>query len=417
MQINQLWKTELITFVIGGNDPDKEDQNAISYKAENLPIGAKFDKNSHTFSWTPSYEQSGSYTNIAFIMTAGKLSDTTFTNISVSHVSRPPSLANIGNKSIEENKLLTFSISGTDPDSEDQDKNIFSVTNLPSGTSFNPDSLLFSWRPDFEQSGIYSGITFTITDGAGLTDSKTIDINVIHINRPPVLQDIPPASGDENVTINFAVTGSDLDKEDVEKIKFSAKDLPEGAVFENNQFTWTPSYDQSGNYNIEFSISDGPTSERKTAVLTINHVNRAPILETIPAQSVAENNKIEFKIVGSDPDKEDAGNWKISVTSLPEGAIYNEQTSTVSWTPSFEQAGSYKLTVINTDPIGLTASMDVEIIVTHVNRTPVLSPISAQLTDENLAFKFVVEQGTDPDIEDKDKLVYSASESSRRICF
>lgn len=48
----------LISFKASASDPEED---AITYSSENLPPGATFDKNTASFSWTPSYTDAGTY--------------------------------------------------------------------------------------------------------------------------------------------------------------------------------------------------------------------------------------------------------------------------------------------------------------------------------------------------------------------
>jgi hypothetical protein len=399
-------ENSVIEFTVVGADPDKEDKNSVSFLAKNLPKGANFNPQTRTFSWTPGYDQSGSYPGIQFIMIAGGLSDTISTSINVNHVSRPPSLADIGNKPIDESQLLTFKISGSDTDTEDLNNLKYRVENLPNGAKFNPDSLVFSWTPGYDQSGTYSGIKFTVTDASGLEDSKAIEIVVNHVNRPPVHDAVTPVTSPENEPISITVSGSDPDAEDQNNLTYSVNPMPEGASFENNTLIWTPSYDQSGEYVIDFTISDGQLSNTQSSTITITHVNRSPAIEIIPPQNVNENEVLEFKVVGSDPDKEDAGKWKIAAEQLPEGATFIPETATFNWTPNFDQAGNYTIRFTNTDETGLSATQEVQITVNHVNRTPVLDIIEPQTGQENSTITFIVPAGIDPDTEDAQKLTY-----------
>jgi hypothetical protein len=399
-----------IEFSVMGNDPDKEDQNAISFSVVGLPEGATFDAVGQKLTWTPGYDDSGVYENIQFIMTAGNLADTTSMNITVTHVNRDPVMNEVANKTVDENATLTFVVGGSDPDTEDSGKLIFNATNLPQGATFNPDSLQFAWTPTYEQSGSYENVTFTIQDPSGLTSSATMSITVNHVNRLPVLTEVQPQTVDENTPLAVSLQGSDPDNEDQNSLQYSAKQMPEGAVLEGNNLTWTPTYDQSGEYTIEFTLSDGKLSDSKSVMVTVNHVNRPPAIEPIEAKSVDENKLIEFKVVGSDPDKEDTGSFTLSATQLPEGAVFAAETATFSWTPTFEQSGTYTVTFNNTDAQGLVTSQAVEITVNHINRTPVLNPLTAQTTDENVPLSIVIPAGEDPDAEDAQKQVYSATD-------
>jgi hypothetical protein len=401
-------ENEKFSVQVKGSDPDKEDQNSISYRAENLPQGALFDAVTQILNWTPTYDQSGVYKDVIVIMTAGKLSDSTTFDLNVNHVNRAPELNVIASQSVDENRNLSFSVSGIDNDVEDKRKLTFSALNLPNGAIFNPDSLKFTWNPTFEQSGEYENLTFIISDPAGLSDSQSVKITVGHVNRTPVLNDLQAYAGNENVAINLNITGSDPDVEDKEKQVYSAASLPEGATFTGQDFVWTPTFDQSGQYTVTFTITDGQLSDSKSMDFTVNHVNRIPTIDSIAAQNVDENKELTFNITASDPDVEDAGKFNLTATDLPQGATFDPITASFKWFPTFEQSRDYVVTFTNTDPAGLNISKKANIKVNHVNRTPVFNPLVAQTIAENTLLTFAIPKGEDPDKEDTEILKYVA---------
>lgn len=401
-------EANVLTVRLSGQELDKEDLDKISFSMFNLPPGAVFDPASRTFSWTPTYEQSGSYNRVSAVMKAGKLSDTTFFNITVNHINRPPVLAALANQQIDENKKLHLVISGSDPDKEDAGKLVFSATNLPPGSSFTPDSLIFSWTPTFEQSGVYSDVQFSVKDPQGLTDQKSITITVNHVNRPPQLAEIPPLQGDENQLLQHQLVGSDPDAEDQGKLTYSATGLPPGATLDavSGLFAWTPTYDQSGEYAITFTVSDGVLKDSKKTAVTINHINRPPVMADIPPQTVKENSALTFAVSGSDPDKEDQGKLVYTAENLPAGAVFSAATRTLSWTPTYDQAGIYEnISFTVSDPAGLSSTKTAQITVINVNRPPVLTPMAAISGKEQETISFIL-QGSDPDKEDEGKLRY-----------
>ena len=400
-------ENNLLTFKLDGADPDKEDQDKLSYRAENLPQGSVFDPDSAAFSWTPTFDQSGEYKNVLFVFMAGALSDSTSLTITVDHINRPPVMDPITQQNVNENRPLSFAVSGSDPDTEDAGKLIFSVQKLPQGASFDADSQKFSWTPTFDQSGEYNEATFLVTDPSGLKDEKPFTIVVNHVNRTPLLADITPKSVAENTALVFELEGSDPDIEDKGKLVYSVEGLPEGAILDAAKFSWTPNYDQSGNYEVKFTVSDNAIQVTKNTVLTVNHVNRPPVLNDIATQSVDENAALTFTVSGSDPDKEDAGKFILSAGNLPSGAAFDSTSGVFSWTPTFVQSGEYTVTFVNSDPQNMTDKKETVITVNHTNRVPVLAGITAKTVDENVSLVFELE-GSDPDIEDDGKLVYSA---------
>lgn len=397
-----------LEFVVTGSDPDEEDQNAISFEIIGLPEGASFDPATQKFKWIPDYENSGVYENLLIVMRAGNMSDSTTVNVTVNHVNRLPVIEDVQAQVVDENTSLTFVVSGSDPDIEDDEKLKFSASNLPEGAKFNPDSLKFTWTPSYEQSGVHENIVFVITDPSGENHSKTMQITVNHVNRPPVLSEAPPRTVNENIPLTLDLQGLDPDAEDQNSLQYSANQLPPGAILDGTQFTWTPTFDQSGEYTIEFSLSDGNLSDMKPVTFVVVHVNRPPVLEPIEAQVVDENKPFEIKITGNDPDTEDTGKWVLSAGQLPEGSVFNSETSTITWTPTHEQSGNYTLVVTNTDPQGQTAKKEIALTVNHINRTPALNPIEAHTAEENMPINIVIAAGEDPDVEDAQKLVYAA---------
>ncbi|NPE30365.1 hypothetical protein HNV12_20895, partial [Methanococcoides sp. SA1] len=90
---------------------------------------------------------------------------------------KAPVLSSIGDKSVNENDPLTFTITANDVNSGD----ILTYTsdNLPTGATLNDSTGVFSWTPSGSQSGVYS-VNFTVSDG-NLTDSEMINITVNNV--------------------------------------------------------------------------------------------------------------------------------------------------------------------------------------------------------------------------------------------
>lgn len=112
----------------------------------------------------------------------GALTQDEILAIAQSPPNEAPVLGVIGDKSVAEGDLLSFVVTATDPDPEDQLE--FTADNLPFGATFvnNGDrTATFSWTPAYNQAAYYS-VTFTVSDGI-LMDSDTIMIIVININR------------------------------------------------------------------------------------------------------------------------------------------------------------------------------------------------------------------------------------------
>jgi len=271
-----------------------------------------------------------------------------------------PVMSSIGDKSVSESEILTFTVNATDADG---DTITYSAQNLPSGASFSGQS--FNWTPSYEQSGAYQ-VTFIASDGRA-ADSEAITITVNNINRAPVLTAIGDKSVDENSTLSFSVNATDADGD---TIIHSVENLPSGAAFAS-PFSWTPGYDQAGTYQVTFIAGDGQAQDSETITITVNNANRAPVLSAIGNKSVYATDLLTFTVSATDPDG-DAITY--SVNGLPSGATFVNQT--FSWTPGQSQAGSYEVAFTTSDG----QLQDSETITLTVNAADTLPPAVTNLS-------------------------------------
>ncbi|HXF49424.1 MAG TPA: Ig-like domain-containing protein, partial [Verrucomicrobiae bacterium] len=388
-------ENQLLQFRVSSSDPDG---TISALSTVGLPTGAIFVDSTNgagSFSWTPTFFQSGAY-NVTFIASDGSLADSEVVTITVNNVNRAPVLAAIGAKSTNENQLLQFRVSASDPDLTTP---ALSAAGLPAGAIFT-DSLngagSFSWTPTFFQAGTYN-VTFIASDG-GLADSETVVITVNNVPRPPILDPVGAKSTNENQLLQFRVSATDPD---LTTPALSAVGLPGGATFVDStngagSFSWTPSFTQAGAYNVTFIASDGATADSEVVAITVNNVNRAPVLAAIGAKSTNENQLLQFRISASDPDGPIP---TLSAAGLPTGATFVDSTNgagSFSWTPTFFQSGTYNVTFIASDG-SLADSEAVTITINNVNRAPVLNPIGGRSIVEgnNLAFNI---SSSDPDL-------------------
>ncbi|MBI4739444.1 PKD domain-containing protein [Candidatus Woesearchaeota archaeon] len=236
-------------------------------------------------------------------------------------VNHAPVLDDIGNKAVDENQLLSFKVSASDPDGGALS---FSASGLPKGASFNSAAHTFSWTPSYDQAGVYSSITISVSDGKGGSDSETITITVHNKNRPPVLDAINDKSGSVNALLTFDVAGSDPDKD---ILAFSASNLPAGATFSDvctaswkwicfsyaHRFSWTPAVLQAGSYDVTFKVADNKgASDTQVVKITIKKVkiliektNAAPAADFffVPLTPIV-GKPVTFTSASADPDGE-----------------------------------------------------------------------------------------------------------------
>jgi hypothetical protein len=189
---------------------------------------------------------------------------------------RPPVLDTVGAKAVEEGQSLEFSVSANDPDG---DSLSYAAANLPRGASFDAAAQRFSWTPGFGAAGNYN-VTFTVTDDGSpsQSDSEQVTSTVGDVNRPPVLNSIGAKTVNENVRLEFVITASDPDGDN---LTYAAANLPIGASFDAaaQRFSWTPGFGTAGNYNVSFTVTDDgspPQSDSEEVIIDVFGDDEAP---------------------------------------------------------------------------------------------------------------------------------------------
>ena len=318
-------------FTVSATDADSD---TLVYSVNGLPAGATFNASTNLFSWTPNYTQAAVYNNIQFSVTDSVATVSETISITVSDTNRAPVIAAIGNKNVLAGNLLEFQVTATDADN---DTITLSASPLPSDSSFNPATGIFSWTPQLGQVGSYQ-VQFSASD-AKTTSSQSITITVTtqNVNRPPVLAAIGNKNGAEGSLLEFTVSATDPDGD---ALVYTASNLPVGSTFNSTTrvFSWTPNYTQSGTYpNIQFSVSDGKDSASEAISITVSNTNRAPVLNPIGGKTVAIGKLLEFTVSASDLDS-DALTYRVQ--NLPSGASFNASTRQFIFTPALSQIGS-----------------------------------------------------------------------------
>jgi len=384
-----------LSFVISATDPD----GAIpAFSAFSMPFNASLEdygNGTALFTFAPDFSQSGVY-QIGIIASDGDLNDTGFVQITVNHVNLPPSLNSILPQSIGEGGHLEFIVTASDYDA---DALTLIAEDLPSNSAFvdSGNGLgLFTFDPSFDQEGIYY-VRFIVNDN-NLADSQLVSISVGGTNQPPVGSPIADRFVNEKEQLVFSVGFSDPDGQ---LLSLSSFNRPNNSSFVDNgnntgQFTFNPDSSQAGSYSVGFIGFDGSLADTVFANITVNDVNVAPVLNTIPTPlSVSEGGMLQFNISSTDYDSNPI---TLATSALPNNAAFVDSGNGIgrfSFNPDYTQSGDYDIWFYASDT-SLTDSQLVQISVFESNLPPEIAAIGAQVIDEGASLAFVVE-ATDPD--------------------
>ncbi len=179
--------------------------------------------------------------------------------------------------------------------------------------------------------------------------------------------------------------------------------LPPGATLDPSTglFDWTPSYYMRGVYTVPFTVVSGSESVTKTATYTVINANAAPEFDDFGGFRGFEGQPLTVAVFAFDPDnpayehpyRNAQGELiernfvppsvTVSASNLPSGMTFDPLTTFLTWTPSYEQAGTYHVSFTATDDgdgtgLSLSTVTTIEFMVLNQNRAPEIAAIANQ---------------------------------------
>ncbi|MCP4753859.1 MAG: hypothetical protein GY866_23490 [Proteobacteria bacterium] len=283
-------ENQILEFVVEAFDPDDDD---LTFWATRLPKDATFDAETRIFRWTPGFSWDGNYDVYFHVSDNGvpELFDEEKVTITIGDTNAPPTLEQIGNKTILENEYLSFDVKATDIDN---DTLAFSVVGLPNEAEFDTSTLTqyggssrqtFYWKPAYGTAGDYE-ITFTVADDGEPSESvsDTITISVLTHNDPPTIDPISLKSVYVDDLIEFTVVATDPENDN---LSFTVDELPSGAIFdaENRQFRWQTHAGDEGTYEVVFTATDprGDEHSMPCTIIVNSGINNLPEIPQLVA--------------------------------------------------------------------------------------------------------------------------------------
>jgi uncharacterized repeat protein (TIGR01451 family) len=219
-------------------------------------------------------------------------------------------------------------------------------------------------------------------------DAFAIALNETEANSAPELTALSDQTVDEGETVSFMATATDSDTP-AQTLTYSLSDAPAGAsIGSSGEFTWTTTEaDGPGVYSATIVVSDGILTDSQTIEITVNEVNEAPVLVTIPDKSILQGETVSFTATATDSDVP-TQTLTYSLGDAPAAASIDSSSGAFTWTTAeSDTLGVYSATVIVSDGV-LTDSQSVQITLTDGNTAPVLDPIAPQAITETQTLTF-----------------------------
>jgi hypothetical protein len=216
----------------------------------------------------------------------------------------------------------------------------------------------------------------------------TLRITGADFSSAPLLDPIGNRVIDETIPYEMVIHAADPDNP--KDLTYTASHLPPGAEFDSasRTFKWTPARGQTGPFSgIHFQVSDGTYTDSEDITITVNRVNRAPVLSPIGDQTACIGTLLTFQVSASDPDAGDTLTY--TAEHLPTGAGFNPSERRFSWTPAGNQAGIHTDLLFKVTDGNRTDFEYMDIEVVSVIRGDVNGDTKVDLADALLALQIM----------------------------
>lgn len=348
-----------------------------------------------------------------------------------------PALQAIGNQTVNELVLLTFTAVANDDPAQTL---TYSLSNgsggaVPAGANIVAASGVFTWTPTEAQGpGSYTFDVCVADDGSpSLSACETITVTVNEVNLPPVLDEIAAQEVNEEALLTFPATATDPDilaggaTNTLSLSLVAGTDpVPSGAsISAAGSFSWTPTEAQGpGVYKFKVRVTDDGTpseSDDQEITVTVKEVNKAPVLAGIGNQSVSEGSLLTFTASATDADlPPNTLTYSLAPSGLnlvPTGASIDGTTGVFTWTPADDDptataSDNFTFKVVVTDNGSPVLTHEETITVTVNNVAPTITGVSLDPTTDGYVYPItsqpkVMAAWTDPGVNDTHNCSYS----------
>jgi|GEM_PF-68250 len=374
-----------------------EGQTGLIYSLVSGPVGMTIDPASGVVSWIPTAQQLLTLTHNAEIRATDLAGNNSLQDFTIA-LNSPPVIATIGNKTINGQSLLQFTVSVTDPNIPNDTFTYSLDAGFPAGAGIDSPTGTFQWTPAANQIPGTFTVTVRATDAGGLSDTETFEITTFPENFAPTLNPIDDVTISESDTLTFTVVGNDANLPN-DTLRYSIFSSPGNASINpvTGVFTYTP-HEQQGGSILSFAIrvtDAGGLFATETFEVEVLETNSAPILVAIPNQTVNAGQQLTVTPVATDPDLP-AQQLSYTLDFGPNDAIIDPLTGVIQWTPGIADGIGpieFQITVEDGD---LTATRAFSV---TVNQAPSITSVPTQIASEESQYIFTL-PGVDPNVGD-----------------
>lgn len=347
---------ERFLLTVSATDPDGD---SLTLSLEDPPADLQFTElgdGRARLKWTPTPADVGIHSMTLRAEDSRGLATTRNLVLTVVASNQPPTLEPLEDVVIQEGTTLTLTIQASDGDGQPL---VLSAENLPpfaALTNVSGGDARLVFAPDFTQSGIYSS-TVVVTDSIGVSTRQTLSIEVVNVNRNPVLSSIDSLTLTVGTILTMTLGAADLDGDE---LSITATGLPSATTLtkldaQQAQLIWKGDV-PAGRYEVTIRAEDsGGLFAEESFVLTVLFAAEPkapqPIDRSVIDLSSGQLSTVTLTYVDPNGDQ-----ITLQAQNVPAGATFTDLGNgrgELVWRPAETSVGVHTFLITAIDATGL----------------------------------------------------------------
>ena len=367
-------------------DPDGD---TVAYALVQGPAGMTIDPVAGVVEWTPS-QMAAAMSPYTIVIEAsdptGAATQQPF-QIEVASEELAPRIISTPVYGAVENELYVYDVEAVDPDG---DVLAYALAVGPAGMTIDPNTGMTEWLPNqtAAQHNPYS-VQVVVSDPLGHTVTQAFKIFVRVTNVAPVFTSDPVTEAVEGEIYHYFPQASD---EDGDTLMFELMVAPGGMSIHpsTGHVSWlvpqTAAVD--GPHDVTIVVSDGIATGEQSFAITAEQVNSAPVIYSTPVTAAAIGAHYTYDVDANDLDGDLVS---YGLDTAPTGMTIDPGSGLIDWDPQAGQDGEHDVTVVASDPFGLSSTQAFAVDVAECADAPVFTSEPKTTASPLIAYVYDVE--------------------------
>ena len=289
----------------------------------------------------------------------------------------PVATFNTAQSTNEDDAPLTGTLTATDVDTGDTiafslDGQVDGLSLTVADWSFDPSHASYQSLAEGETQDVT--VNYIATDSQSATSAGSFVITVTGVNDLTVTSaDLyNDATEDSQYVVDVAsgVLSNDTDVDNNAQLSAAVSTAPATGTLNlsaDGSFTYDPVGNFAGTVTFEYTVHDGHDTSlpAEVTIVVINDNDAPTLVAPTPADgaqiNAPEGISLTFVVTGQDVDTGDTLSYTMT-GDVPDNATLDGVTGAFEWTPTYEEAGSYDLTLTVTDAANESASVTITLV-------------------------------------------------------